>query len=733
MALDPAALQQRLLQSFRIEARERLDTLDDGLATWREGESGPAEIDALFREIHSLKGAARAVGLEQVERICHAWESLFEAIRSEAVALTPAYVALSRGVIDQLRRLNSEEPVAEAETGALVAALEAAARGETVDLAAEPPPAPAAPAAPGLLRVAADNLNALLVHGETLLQLRLEMELLERQSRDHAAAYASRRQGQRLDDGELRRLREVASPLLPAQEAALLNRLLDQVDLGRAQSSRLHSDAVAMAKRCRALAYGLAQLGDAYAADLEAVLLLPASNLVEGVPAMLQDLAGRAGKQVDLTITGAELQIDKRILDELRTPLTHLLRNAVDHGLESPDQRALFGKPARGQIRVDLVQETADRFQLVVADDGRGIDVVQLKARAQQAGLLDEAEAAELTEAEAFRLVFAPGLSTSTMITELSGRGLGMPIILESIENIGGRVEIDSTPGQGTRFHLDLPLSLSTFRAVIVRNAERLFAVPARAVERCVRVAAAAIRTLENRPSLVWEGAVLPVWPLADVLGLPRFAAEGPEATLLLLEVRGHRFALLVDELIDDQEVNVKSLGMQLQRVRNLLGATLLGNGQLVPILHPGDLYASALATTGSSLARRAEDGAAERPRRLLIAEDSFTSRGLLKAILEDAGYRVTTVNDGLDAWNALKQEAFDLLVTDVEMPRMDGFALTSRLRADPELAELPVILVTALESSEDRARGLEAGANAYLAKSGFGRDSLLDAIRRLI
>jgi two-component system chemotaxis sensor kinase CheA len=352
---------------------------------------------------------------------------------------------------------------------------------------------------------------------------------------------------------------------------------------------------------------------------------------------------------------------------------------------------------------------------------------------AQRAGLLSAEQAGALSEAESRHRILRSGLSTSAQITDLSGRGLGMAIVQEVVERLGGRIELESNPGQGTCFHLHLPLSLSTFRAVIVRNAERTFAVPALAVERCLRLPSSAVKNLENRPSLTLDGRVLPVWALADVLGLSSSAGRDDDLTLLLLKVRGEPFVLLVDELLGDQEITVKSLGRQLLRVRNLLGATLLGDGQLVPILHPGDLSRSALSVGGGSLERNAQETSASTVQRLLIAEDSFTSRGLLKAILEGAGYQVATANDGLEAWNTLKQGAFDLLVSDVEMPRMDGFTLTQRIRVDRELTDLPVVLVTALHSAEDRARGLEVGANAFLVKSGFEQDSLLDAIRRLI
>ncbi|WP_028239824.1 hybrid sensor histidine kinase/response regulator [Stutzerimonas azotifigens] len=732
MSLDRAALQQRLLEGFRAEARERLLVLADGLARWREAIADQASVESLFREVHSLKGASRSVGLSSIERICHAWESLLSAVRGGDLPLTPERVDICRQALAAVQMLNAGQPLDPDAQRQLIAQLEAASRGERV----EPAPSVLDKASPvtesGIVRVPAKSLDALLFHGETLLQHKLEARALAQRLREHAQGFEIPRSRSLPGIHGWRQLREELEAL-PLASRDLLKGLFDYLDWGQAQLDRLHFQAINLEKASRQLAMGLSQLSDGHATEMLAVLLLPAGNLVEGIPAMAQDLASQAGKRVELRVNGTELQIDKRILDELRAPLTHLVRNAIDHGLESPSQREAVGKPPAGRVHIELVQESADRFSLCVRDDGCGLDIAVLKARALAMGLLTEDEAEALSEAEAYKLIFASGLSTSAMITELSGRGLGMPIVQEAIERIGGRIEVASLPGQGVDFRLDLPLSLSTFRAVIVRNAERIFAVPALAVERCLRLPPSAVRTLENRPSLVWEGQVLPVWPLADVLGLGRLAPDRDELTLLLLHVRGERFVLLVDELLGDQEITVKSLGLQLRRVRNLLGATVLGDGRLVPILHPVDLYRSALATDVSTLAHSSVERSAKRAQRLLIAEDSFTSRGLLKAILEAAGYQVATANDGLEAWNALKQEAFDLLVSDVEMPRMDGFALTDRVRADPELARLPVILVTALESAEDRARGLEAGANAYLVKSGFAQDSLLDTIRRLI
>ncbi|PAU54602.1 hybrid sensor histidine kinase/response regulator [Pseudomonas indica] len=734
MPLDREALRQRLLASFRVEAEERLGVLAAGLANWREASATAESIESLFREVHSLKGAARAAGLGAIERLCHAWESLLSAARHGQLTLTPERVELCRYALHAVQGLQAGQELDEDDQTQLIESLEAAAEGEAVVLPENAPPvqSTAMPADPATVRVSAPRLDALLFQSETLLQHKLEAQAHARALKALADSFQPQRARQLLGQETLKPLRAGLDELAPSLRDALKN-LLDYVDWSLAQLDRQHFEAVRLVKAGQHLALGLAQLSENLREGLEDVLLLSGRSLLESLPAMAQDLAVQAGKRLELHMRGETLQIDKRILDELRPVVTHLLRNAVDHGIEPPDVRTAQGKPAVGRIEIELLQEAADRFELRIRDDGQGIDVERLKKRAVELGLMSDEQAAELSTGEAQALVFASGLSSSTIITDLSGRGLGMAIVEQAVERIGGHVETESRPGQGTCFRLHLPISLSIFRAVIVRVAERVFAVPALAVERCLRLPDTAMKRLENRPSLVVGEQVLPVWTLAEVLGLEPTPINGSELLALLLKVRGDRFTLLIDELLGDQEISVKNLGRQLIRVPNLLGATVLGDGRLVPILHPQDLYQSALGTTSSGPALASREAAEKKVQRLLIAEDSFTSRGLLKTILEAAGYQVATANDGLEAWNALKQGQFDLLVSDVEMPRMDGFSLTARIRADRELSELPVVLVTALHSAEDRARGLEAGANAYLVKSGFEQETLLDAIRRLI
>jgi two-component system chemotaxis sensor kinase CheA len=346
----------------------------------------------------------------------------------------------------------------------------------------------------------------------------------------------------------------------------------------------------------------------------------------------------------------------------------------------------------------------------------------------------------EMDEGEALPLVFRSGVSTSPIITDISGRGLGLAIVVEKVEKLGGVVSLETRPDAGTSFRIVLPLTLATFRGVLVRAHEHIFVLPTVNVERVARVKEDEIKTVENRETIGLNGQVLSVVRLGDVLELPRKSAIREEADAtnhLYAAVVGSaekRIAFLVDEVLDEQEVLVKSLGKQLSRVRNIAGATVLGTGRVVPILNVPDLMKSAVKVATAPARAAVTEGKVEaRIKTILVAEDSITARTLLKNILEAAGYSVKTAVDGVDAFTTLRTEGVDLVVSDVEMPRMNGFDLTAKIRADKRLEELPVVLVTALESREDRERGIDAGANAYIVKSSFDQSNLLEVIRRLI
>ncbi len=470
--------------------------------------------------------------------------------------------------------------------------------------------------------------------------------------------------------------------------------------------------------------------------DSKKLLMLPFSRLTETFPRWVRDLARAQDKDVAIEIQGGDVEIDKRILEEMKDPLIHLLRNSVDHGIESPQERMGRGKPPRGTITMSVSQMDGSTVEIIVSDDGAGVDPAAVRAAAVRSGRLSEEEAAALSEQDVLGLLFTPDFTTRRSVTEISGRGLGLAIVKEKVEGLGGRFAVEGRLNQGSSFRLLLPLTLATFRGIVVEAADQTFVVPTAYVDRVVRYPRERIKTVEGRKTLRMARRIVPLERLADVLGL---AARGgrddaPSVQVIVLGTGDQRIGFQVDAVLEEQEVLVKPLGRPLVRVRNVAAATVLGSGKAVPIINVADLMSSASNMGGKTMPVEASAQAGE-PKRtsILVVDDSITARTLLKNTLEAAGHQVTTAVDGVDAFSLLKMEPFDLVVSDVEMPRMNGFELTAKLRGDEKLGDLPVVLVTAMSSREDRERGMEAGANAYIIKSSFDHDVLLETIRRLV
>ena len=470
--------------------------------------------------------------------------------------------------------------------------------------------------------------------------------------------------------------------------------------------------------------------------DVKEMHMLPFSSLLEMFPRLARELARDQGKQLELLIQGDKIEIDRRILEEMKDPFIHLLRNCIDHGLEKPPAREQKGKTAQGTITVAITQQDSGKIEILFADDGAGIDVGKVKAAAARMGIISADELDKLDEREALALIFRSGVSTSPMVTDLSGRGLGLAIVREKVEHLGGAIALDTHPDAGTTIRIVLPLTFATFRGVLVRTGGQLFIIPVTGVERVARVAGKDILTVENRETIPLDGQAVSLVQLGNVLGMPQknAAAEAAaHAQVVVMGVGPARVAFRVDEILGEREVLVKALGRQLVRVRNIAGATVLGGGRVVPVLNVPDLMKSAVKLTASPLMPAAGEPAEAQKRSILVVEDSIISRTLIKNILESAGYTVATAVDGLDAYTLLKTAAFDLVVSDVEMPRMNGLDLTAKIRSDKQLSELPVVLVTALDSREHRERGIDVGANAYIVKGSFDQSNLLGVIRQLI
>jgi two-component system chemotaxis sensor kinase CheA len=474
--------------------------------------------------------------------------------------------------------------------------------------------------------------------------------------------------------------------------------------------------------------------------EVRRVRMLPFAEACQGLERVVRDAAQAEGKRAALAVEGGDVELDRSVLEGLKDPLTHLVRNAVGHGVEPPEARRAAGKPEAGRVAVTAALR-GGQVEVVVADDGAGLDLDALHDALRGRGMVEPADDRDLVDA-----IFLPGFSTAARVTNLSGRGVGLDVVKSRVEALHGTVAVASEPGRGTRFTLAVPLTLTTLRALLLTAGGQPFVLASAHVEKLVRVDPSEVRTVGGRAVLAQGGAPIPVAPLADLLGLPddapaRPAGGGPGKRPGAVVVAGdRRVAVLVDELLAEQEVTVKSLGDRVRRVRSVSGATLLPDGRVALVLNPSALTRAvpsrAAAATGASPARGSQTARRSAPaarKRLLVVDDSVTTRTLEKGILESAGYEVLTAVDGEDGWRVLERQGADLLITDVEMPRMDGFALTEAVRRTPRFESLPVVLFTSRASESDRARGIEVGADAYIVKSAFDQNDLLETIAQLL
>lgn len=781
---DNEELLKRLLAIFQVEAAEHLKAMSSLLQALAQAADSerPGLVETLFREAHSLKGAARSVNLYAVESLCKALEGVLAELKNRRIGPLPAdwFATMYRatdalegllagdagttrgqtdvdGIVRQLERLEIPAPTVppaptaspSGESGAVDANERPAAI--PVPLVSTSPPVPQERLERTLtlpsgdsVRVSTARLAALQVQTEELLALKFSAAHLASELRALGADVAQWRKawGRTARDGRmLRRMQEKHGGAQSAKAKLAFDRLFDAVERDEQAAKSFAERLRAVERSAEQERRSLAGLVDALQDGVRQALMLPFASLLELFPKLVRDLARDSGKDVVLRIDGAAIEVDRGVLEQMKDPLIHLVRNAIDHGIESPDVRRRAGKPVPARIAIGVTPKEGNRVELVLADDGAGVNLEKLRGAAERLGLVVAKDAAALGRDELLALMFESGLSTSPILTDLSGRGLGLAIVREKVERLGGSVGVELPATGGTLFRIVLPTTLATFRGLLVgvgggvgerEGQESQFILPSRSVERVLRVTAAGVKTVENREAVEIGGQAVALAYLADVLGLPRAAANGTYLQLVVLEGLGKRIAFAVDAILGDQEVLVKSLGPQLRRVPNVAGATVLGPGRVVPILNVADLLKSAQRALPLPVPI-AVGSSPGTTRSLLVAEDSVTARALLKSILESTGYRVTTAVDGIDALTALRSGQFDLVVSDVEMPRMDGFELTARIRADKKLADLPVVLVTALESREHKERGIEAGANAYIVKSSFDQSNLFEVIRRLV
>jgi len=766
MSPEDNNLLKRLLATFKIEAQEHVESIASGLVGLENASAPGTQADLLettFRSAHSLKGAARTVNETDIATLCQPLESVFAALKRSDIEPTPELFDLLHRVVDMLvtllRFLDPNPPAgARPPVAGLVNSLQAALQKAPLPKPRAPeekPPEVAAVSTPDVavrdmadtVRVATERLDAVLLQSEELLSAKLasaqyatKLKQLQLQSSEWKKKWAKLR-------GDVRILRHSLEGKKNGngngnggglQASPQLARVTEFLDWNQGFVEAMESELITLGATAEHDQRSVGTMVDNLLDEMKKVVVQPFSTLLDVFPRFVRELSREQGKEVDLVMRGGGIEIDRRILERMKDPLIHLVRNCIDHGIEAPALRAQKGKPPRAKITIGISPRDGGNVEIMVSDDGAGIDAGKVRESALKAGILTPEKAETLGDGETLLLACETGISTSPIITDISGRGLGLAIVKEKTEKLNGTLAIESKPGRGTTFRIILPLTLARFRGIVIRVGEHLFVLPTSNVERVLRIAKEEVRTVGNRETISFDGEAMSLARLGDVLALARkTAADGAPDFLpaVVLTSAGQRIAFAVDEILNEQEVLVKTLPKQLGNVRNLSGATILGTGRVVPILNVPDLMKSAVEASesgiGAPIMQAQAVGTARKS--LLVAEDSITSRTLLKNILENAGYDVETAVDGADAFTKLRGRDFALVVSDVDMPRMNGFGLTSKIRADKKFADLPVILVTALDSREDREHGIDVGASAYIVKSSFDQSNLLEVIQRLI
>jgi len=782
-----------LLELFREEMGAHSAVLTDGLLTLERDGGSRERIEPLMRAAHSIKGAARVVDLLPAVHIAHEMEDVLVAAGEGRVKLDAAMVDILLAALDWMVGMSAvaddaladwmEQHAAEAEewvakVGAILgkktpnpdAETEQKERSEPVSAlvstGVEPAPAPNPVATPTPVATAPDMSGPVASASPEPASSPEKLSVPAAATAPAPAAKTSPPANESAEaaDAPVRITAETLSQMLAfAADMLLEARRIEALARDLQPLKRLQRRLLATVQSCNGdhqtsqaeVREGLAELGaavdhhDAQLADVASRAnflserlhnlalrgrMRPFSDGVQGFPRLVRDVARQLGKQVDFEILGQSTLVDRDILSRLDAPLNHLLRNALDHGLETPEERLATGKPAMGKLRLEA-RHRSGRLLVSISDDGHGIDAEKLRAKIISKGLITEDMAERLTASELYDFLFLPGLSTRETVSEISGRGVGLDVVQTMVHACGGSLQVSSERGAGTRFELHLPVTRSVIRTLRVEVAGQGYALPLARIDRAERRDATQLESLNGNYYFATEQGNVALISARRLLGIEESPMPAAQLSLVLISSEGRQYALEVDALHGECDLVVRPLDRRLGKVPNLSSVALDEHGQPVLIMDVDDLVRSSDRLSGQSqpTRRRPVHSVKRRTRRILVVDDSITVREVERKLLENGGYEVDVAVDGMDGWNQLTLHAYDLVVSDVDMPRMNGIELVTRIKADPKLSALPVIIVSYKDREEDRLRGMQAGADYYLTKSSFHDAGLIQAVRDLI
>jgi two-component system chemotaxis sensor kinase CheA len=753
-------LLRQVIHVFVDEVREQAQRIAEALLRMEENASTiPVEIEELYRQAHSLKGSAGSLGISDLEQLAHGVEQVLMPVRRANAALSPRLVDLCLQAMaaaqERIPGLLADNATGSVEVSAVIAALQQAASqgasdapttasNEEAGAAEISPEIPGAPAAmpagkgqdfvAGMMRSGSDGSEAVRITVERLIAF-------ERRS-DELRALRGRLERHL---GEANQLCQVLERL--ATDARDSNQPpAELLDSQRDELRRLLRSTRTLRRELMEDSESLQATTNEFDDNLRTMRLVPASLLVQPLTLAVREACRYSGRDAALEIIGDQVHVDRLLLEELKNPLIHLVRNAVDHGIEAREVREAIGKPGRGQIRCSIEQHGGE-IVVTLSDDGRGIDLTAVRSKAVERGLLNQSQADSLSEKQTFDLLLLPGFTTTETVTTLSGRGVGLDVVKMAVVRLHGHLEIQSTPGRGTAVRVTVPMTMAASRLMLFGERDWVFALPQASILRVILVRRDQLLPIGGHHILRLGGEAIKVARLRQLIGEPDGASSGQSlqvASMPLLILRGPerskpagvgqsesspgmRLGILCERTLGESDLVLRALPAELQGRPPLSAVALLANGSAVFVLSAQSLMMQAETLPEQAVPHRPRAGT------VLVADDSITTRSLLRSVLEVSGYDVRTASDGDEALRVLASENVSLIVSDVRMPRLDGLSLVSRLRADPRTAAIPVVLFSSSDSEEDRRIGLASGANAYLSKGAFERGQLIDVVKDLL
>ncbi|MBV6325320.1 hybrid sensor histidine kinase/response regulator [Duganella violaceipulchra] len=736
-----------MLDLFRMEAESQTQILTDGLLAMERLKDDAGAIESMMRAAHSIKGAASIVGLEVVVQLAHGMEDAFIAAQHGKLALSPNRVDVLLAGVDLILQLSRlQDSGVDAWLGAnatlikqtLDAIATIAFLPEPVNLRAEAglpplaapntPPAAVvveetaavAPRAPAVLKTAQNFDRLLSLASESRInahQMHPFIQDMQRFKRNQSSLFAL--------------VEQLHEAIANSSDAALKEKSL----LALQKTHPLKQFVLEHIADIEAYERRLLAVSQSMVDEVLTLRMRPFRDGVQAFPRMVRDLARNMGKDVQLHIIGEDTLVDRDILAKIESPLNHMLRNAVDHGMDAPEGRIAAGKPAVGTIVLEA-KHRAGMLSIEISDDGRGVDLEKIRTMVVERKMASPQMSASLSPAELLEFLFLPAFSLKENTTEISGRGVGLDIVHETIRSQNGTVRIESELGAGFRTYITLPLTQSIVRALVVDIKGEAYAVPIVQVERVVKVAQAAIHTLESKQFFDLGGEHLGLVSAAQVLELGDTDASSDELAVVVIGSGARRYALVVEAIRGEQSLAVQALDPIFGKMRDISAAALLDDGEPVLILDVPDLLLSIdklLHEGGLHQLAKSDQAERRKTKRILVVDDSLTVREMERKLLLGRGFLVDIAIDGIDGWNVVRSGDYDLVITDVDMPRMDGIELVTLIKKDIHLHKLPVMIVSYKDRPEDRARGLSAGADYYLTKGSFHDETLLDAVNDLI